>query len=104
MTVVMNRKQWHSIFKEKIAKLRFELSTDSSGRVRHHSLLARGRSARYAREFSFARYHDEVHGFGAGNFKDWTFNLSNSTNRRAKCRGKISLFRIEGNKTADCCA
>ena len=70
---------------------------------------ARGRSARYAREFSFARCHDEagammIHDCGAGNVKDWTFNLSSSTNRRTKGRGKISLFRIEGNKTADCCA
>ena len=44
-----------------------------------------------------------MHGFGAGNVKDWTFNLS-STNRKAKDRGKIPLFRIEGNKTVDCCA
>ena len=96
-------------FKEKITKPRFELSTDSSGRVRHHSLPARGRSARYARELSFARCHDEagaiiIHGFGAGNVKEWTFNLSSSTNRRAKGRGKIPLFRVEGNETADCCA
>ena len=45
-----------------------------------------------------------IHGFGAGNVKDWTFNLSSSTNRRAKDRGKIILFRIEGNITVDCCA
>ena len=45
-----------------------------------------------------------IHGFGAGNVKDWAFNLSSSTNRRAKDRGKIPLFKIEGNKTVDCCA
>ena len=48
--------------KKKInTKPRFELSTeDSSIRARQYSQPARGKSARYAREFSFARCHDEA--------------------------------------------
>ena len=37
-------------------KPRFELSTQA----RQHSISGRGKSARYAREFSFARCHDEA--------------------------------------------
>ena len=39
-------------------KHRFEVGTDSSIKARQHFLSARGKSARYAREFSFARCHD----------------------------------------------
>ena len=41
-------------------KPKFELSIDRSIGIRQHSLPARGKSARYSREFSFARYHDAV--------------------------------------------
>ena len=61
-----------TIFNYKVAKPRFELITDSSSRAREHSVPARGRSAHYAREFSFARCHDEagaimIHSSAAGN-------------------------------------
>ena len=101
MTVVMNRKQWHSIFKKKFQ------SPDSNSA---QTVVAESAIIRYLHaEGARVTCHDEagaimIHGFGAGNVKDWTFNLSSSTNRRAKDRGKIPLFRIEGNKTVDCCA
>ena len=62
------RVRWHSAcniplstmryVKRKNTKPRFELSTDSSIRTRQHVLSAREKSARYAREFSFARCQD----------------------------------------------
>ena len=47
-----------TVKRERSVKPRFELSTDSSRRDSQHSLPARGRSARYARELSFAKYYD----------------------------------------------
>ena len=61
-----------TLYKKKTnTKPRFELSIDSSTRARQHSLSARGKSARYAREFSFARCDDAtdaiiLHGSAAG--------------------------------------
>ena len=57
--------------KKENTKPRFELSTDSSIKARRNFLSARGKRARYAREFSFARCHDAVgaiilHGSAAG--------------------------------------
>ena len=71
------------------AKPRFELSTVQS----HQDLLpTRGKNARYAREFSFARCHDEagaiifilLHCCPAGNVKDWRTNFSSSKKCRAE--------------------
>ena len=42
------------------AKPGFELSTDSSKRDRQHSIPARGRSARNAREFNFAKCYNKA--------------------------------------------
>ena len=88
------------------AKPRFELSTDRTGSSRtRHSLPARGRSARYARELSFARCHHEagcatVHGIALGN----TSKTGRSTSPAAEVCGKITAFKTEVKKSSDCCA
>ena len=88
------------------AKPRFELGTDRTGSSRtRHSLPARGRSARYTRELSFARCHDEagcatVHGIAVDN----TSRTGRSTSPAAEVCGKIPAFETEDKKTADFCA
>ena len=80
---------------KKNTKPRFELSRDSSIRARQYSQPARGKSARYAREFGFARCHDEAgakiqHGSAAGNTsRTGTVHFSRSTKYRAKASAKF---------------
>ena len=68
-------------------------------------LHARGRSARYAREFSFARCHDEagsvmLHRGFVGNAS----RTGRSTFPAAEICGKIRVFEIIGKEISDCCA
>ena len=66
---------------------------------------ARGRSARFARENSFARCLDEagsvmLHGSAVGN----RLRTGRSSSPAAKACGKIPEFEIEGKTIMDCCA
>ena len=91
------------------AKPRFELSTVQS----HQDLLpTRGKSARYAREFSFARCHDEagdiifilLHCCPAGNTSR-TGEPTSPAAKSAELNNMERFWRLESKeKTKDCCA
>ena len=83
--------------------LNWEHTVDyNSSKARQPSLPARGKSAR---EFSFARCHDEasffvmLHDSAVGN----TSKTGSSTSPATEGCGKISAFGIEDVKTVDCC-
>ena len=69
-----------------------------------HFLLARGRNARYAREYNLASYDDKagsgmLHGSAVGN----TSRTGRASSPAADVCGKIPASKFEGKKIADCC-
>ena len=91
------------------AKPRFELSTVQSP---PRFAMDSGISARYAREFSFARCHDEaaaiililLHYCPAGNTSR-TGELTPPAAKSAELNDVVRFWRLESKeKTKDCCA
>ena len=84
------------------AKPRFELSTDSRSKTRQYSRSARGRSARQARELSFARCYVTVEYCAQHALEGMVYVKSN------KCKtegcGKSPSFGVAGSKTVEYCA